>query len=68
MAKVAFDEDRCKGCALCVGACPKGIVSMRVGFLNGEGMVPAGVEEMGKCVGCCSCAVMCPDSAIEVYR
>ncbi|MBO5912190.1 MAG: 4Fe-4S binding protein, partial [Clostridia bacterium] len=26
MAKVTFDSDLCKGCGLCVDACPKGIL------------------------------------------
>ena len=26
MNKVTFRTDRCKGCGLCVDACPKGIV------------------------------------------
>ena len=26
MAKLTFRTDRCKGCGLCVGACPKGLI------------------------------------------
>ena len=26
MARVIFDEERCKGCELCTTVCPKGIV------------------------------------------
>ena len=28
MAKVTFDADLCKGCGLCVDACPKGILQI----------------------------------------
>ncbi len=67
MAKVTFDEQRCKGCGLCVLACPKKIVLI-AGHINGKGFRPAQVVEMDKCTGCASCALMCPDCVIEVER
>ena len=68
MAKVTFNEDRCKGCGLCVSVCPKGIVKMASDRLNKKGFHPATVEEMDKCIGCAACATMCPDTVIEVER
>jgi len=68
MAKVTFREDRCKGCRLCVSACPKHIVIIREDRLNAKGFHPAGVEEMEKCIGCAFCATMCPDCVITVER
>ena len=29
MAKVTFNESLCKGCSLCVNACPKKIVKLK---------------------------------------
>lgn len=68
MAKVIFNEDCCKGCGLCVTACPKGIVSLEKDKINAKGYHPAGVKEQDKCIGCASCALMCPDTVITVER
>ncbi len=68
MAKVTFDENVCKGCELCVAACPKGIIALKKDMMNNKGYHPAGVSEMDKCTGCASCATMCPDCAITVER
>ena len=68
MAKVTFDEDRCKGCELCVSVCPKNIVVMARGRMNQKGFHPATVEKMDQCIGCAFCAMMCPDVVIEVEK
>ncbi len=68
MAKVTFDEERCKGCRLCTSVCPKNIVVIKEDILNSRGYHPAGVTDMEKCIGCAFCAVMCPDCAITVER
>ena len=68
MAKVIFQENVCKGCGLCVTACPKGIVALAKDKINAKGYHPAGVIEQDKCIGCASCALMCPDTVITVER
>ena len=70
MAKVTFNEALCKGCGLCVGACPKKIVALAGERLNAKGYHPACVENdvMGKCIGCAFCATMCPDCVITVEK
>jgi len=68
MAKVTFNEDRCKGCKLCMSVCPKHIVVMAEDRINAKGFHPATVIEMDKCIGCAFCATMCPDVVIEVER
>lgn len=69
MAKVTFREDRCKGCGLCIDACPMKIISFS-DKLNVRGYHPAVVTEdkMGKCIGCVSCGKMCPDCVITVEK
>jgi 2-oxoglutarate ferredoxin oxidoreductase subunit delta len=68
MGRIEIDTERCKGCSLCVPACPKGIIQMAAGF-NTRGYHPAQlVDPEGKCTGCMLCAVMCPEGAIVVYR
>jgi 2-oxoglutarate ferredoxin oxidoreductase subunit delta len=68
MAKVTFNEERCKGCKLCVAVCPKNIVLIDEEKLNLKGFHPAGVNEMEKCIGCAFCAIICPDCVIEVEK
>ena len=68
MARVTFDDTLCKGCGLCVTACPKGIVKLSETNINAKGYYPAEVLEMDKCIGCANCARMCPDCVITVER
>lgn len=68
MAKVTFDENRCKGCELCTTVCPAKIVVMDKDRINVKGYHPATVKEMDKCTGCASCARMCPDVVIKVEK
>lgn len=66
-SRVAFDEERCKGCGICVAVCPRGIIFM-TDRRNTRGYRSASVREMDKCTGCAICAQMCPDLAIDVWR
>lgn len=68
MAKVTFNEDRCKGCQLCTTVCPKKIVTMATDRINAKGFHPATVIGTEKCIGCAFCATICPDCVIEVER
>ena len=68
MAKVTFLTDRCKGCGLCVSACPKGLLTLAKDKINQKGHHPAEITDQEKCVGCAFCATMCPDCIIEVER
>ena len=67
MLKIEFDEDGCKGCELCVEACPKNIVIM-ADHLNAMGYHPATVLELESCISCGFCARMCPDVVITVRK
>ena len=68
MAKMTVNTEICKGCGMCVAACPKQIIALDTDTLNSRGFHPAGVVEMEKCIGCAMCAMMCPDCAITVER
>ena len=68
MAKTTIDQDRCKGCGLCVDACPKKIICLSAEKLNAKGHMPATVTDMDKCIGCAFCATMCPDVVITVEK
>ena len=68
MAKIIVDENYCKGCELCVAACPKHLIALSSGRINAKGYHPAELTDEASCTGCASCAQMCPDAAITVYR
>ncbi len=70
MAKglVSFNQDRCKGCGLCVEACPKNITIIDNIKITKKGYNPATVVNMDECIGCTNCATMCPDEVITVER
>lgn len=66
--KLIFDEARCKGCGLCVHACPKGVLALKKDILNDKGYHPAGAARPEDCIGCRSCALFCPDLVITILR
>jgi len=67
MAKIVIDEERCKGCELCLAACPKHIIVMAEHF-NKKGYHSAKQINPEECTGCAFCAMACPDIAIEVFK
>ena len=68
MNRVTFKTDLCKGCGLCVLACPKKILALDMDKLNKKGYHPAGVTDQEKCIACAMCATMCPDVVIKVEK
>jgi len=65
--KIVIDSQRCKGCGLCIWACPKeeirlsdkdDIRGIKVAFFN----------DSHGCTGCTFCAIVCPEVAIDVYK
>jgi 2-oxoglutarate ferredoxin oxidoreductase subunit delta len=57
----------CKGCGLCVSACPKEVLALDMDRLTPKGYHPAHLIAEG-CTGCAICTIVCPDAAIIVYR
>lgn len=68
MARIVVDDGFCKGCGLCVDACPERIIELDKTRITAKGYHPARLIDSGACTGCMSCATMCPDVAIEVMR
>jgi 2-oxoglutarate ferredoxin oxidoreductase subunit delta len=68
MAKgtVKFNVETCKGCELCIEACPQKSVALSPS-LNKQGYHYA-VLIKDNCTGCVNCALVCPDAVITVYR
>ncbi|MCK4506387.1 MAG: 4Fe-4S dicluster domain-containing protein [Candidatus Aegiribacteria sp.] len=61
-----IDSDICKGCKLCIEACPTNVLVISE-KLNSKGFHYA--EYIGEgCVGCGNCFYTCPEpSAVTVY-
>ncbi len=66
--KLNFEDQKCKGCSLCIDACPVNILDLDLSRVNVKGYNPAYIVEPEKCIGCANCAVMCPDSVITIER
>ena len=66
---IVVNTDRCKGCGLCVVACPQDVIVMSDKKVNVHGYpyVEPG-NNADQCVGCSSCGIVCPDGCITVYR
>ena len=63
-----IDRERCKGCTLCVGACPERIIAMSKDEFNRQGVPFAVCFDESRCTACMSCGIICPDAAIVVLR
>ncbi len=65
--KVTIDINECKGCGLCVEACPPKCLELEPG-LSAYGVHPA--HYLGvNCAGCGICFYTCPEpGAITVYK
>ena len=63
MAKftLTFNKENCKGCELCVNACPKGLLALDKELTNDAGYFPVGITDQEACIGWQSCARMCHD-------
>lgn len=68
MSKVVINESICKGCGLCINACPKKILKLADEKLNAKGYHPAEMTDENSCISCAMCAIFCPDVAIEVSK
>ena len=64
---IVGDNEKCKGCGLCVAACPTKVIDLH-SEVNGKGYHYAYMKEPEACIGCASCAMVCPDSVISVYK
>lgn len=65
---VHINAERCKGCELCVHACPQHVLHLSSTH-NARGYSPVQLDESGaNCTGCAICALVCPDVVFTVYR
>ena len=68
--KVVVDRELCKGCYLCIRACPVKVLE-KDAEQNSTGTYPAKLlegEKADKCIACGNCYEVCPDVCIEVFE
>ncbi|MBL7110458.1 MAG: 4Fe-4S dicluster domain-containing protein [Bacteroidales bacterium] len=67
LGAIVVDIEKCKGCEICVDACPTQVIMMGK-RVNSKGYHFAYMEIPEACTGCINCAIVCPDGVITVYR
>ena len=60
-------SDHCKGCELCIAACPKGSLALDQGVVNRLGYHPVKLIAPASCTSCAFCARVCPDTVFTVF-
>ncbi len=60
---IVVDTERCKGCNLCVVACPLDVIALNK-EVNMKGYNYAWQVKEDTCNGCSSCATVCPDGCV----
>ena len=63
---VVIDVEACKGCDLCIDACPPRVLVMTDDEVNGRGYRYPQLRP--GCTGCRACAQICPDFVFQVYK
>ena len=62
---VVLDAERCKGCELCIPACPPEVLRMSTKRNASGYLLP---ELLEGCTGCGACLMVCPDFCFDVYQ
>lgn len=65
--RIDVSDVYCKGCELCVNACPQHVLGLAADRITAKGYHPATLIAEG-CTGCAICSIVCPEAAITVFR
>lgn len=68
MKRPVINEILCKGCGICVEACPLKVLAVSQTKINPRGLNVAEAVNPGKCIGCNLCVNVCPDFAIAIIE
>ena len=64
---VEIATDRCKGCELCISACPRNVLELDPSVVNALGHHPIRLTDAAGCSSCALCARVCPDTVFTIY-
>ncbi len=64
---LAIAIERCKGCELCVTACPHHVLELDQSVVNVLGYHPVRLIDPAGCTSCVLCARVCPDAVFTVF-
>lgn len=64
---VIVATERCKGCALCIEACPPQVLALERTIVNAMGHRPVRLVDADACTSCARCARVCPDGVLTIY-
>ncbi len=67
LSPLDIEAERCKGCELCVTACPHGVLALDLSVVNHLGYHPVRLTDPRGCTSCVLCARVCPDAVFTVY-
>lgn len=62
---LVIDIEKCKGCELCIRACPPEVLVMSTEVNEAGYLYP---QLTPGCTGCMACQMVCPDYVFDVYR
>jgi len=70
--KVIIDRELCKGCYLCINACPVKVLEKDANP-NSTGTYPVKPADSelpsgGKCIACGNCYEVCPDVCVQIFE
>ena len=65
---VVVNTERCKGCNLCVVACPSDVLELHPREVNNKGYHYVYMKNPDDCIGCASCGLVCPDGCLTIYK
>jgi 2-oxoglutarate ferredoxin oxidoreductase subunit delta len=64
---LAIASERCKGCELCITACPHHVLALDERVVNKLGYHPVTLVDPAGCTSCVICARVCPDVVFTIY-
>ena len=59
--------DHCKGCELCIAACPPAVIAHDTAVVNRLGYHPVRLIDAARCTSCARCVRVCPDAVFTIF-